>query len=364
MRHLTNFLPELGKVDPDREYVVLVRESFPAIKLEKNIRLERVPEHESSSWLRRIVSDVVEIPRRIRRENFSAIVSLTNFGPIWSPVPHVYFQRNPVYYCPYYLDNIGVRLRLETVLRRKLAVASMMRADVIVTPSQTMGEMIKKLCPETEGRNFKTLYHGFEAGHSAGDAPAQFQEHAAGGGPILFFPSHLGEYKGYRLLFDAIRLLKNRFPQIRLILTIGAEDGEKLFRSYQAHVRRLDIAENVVMIGRVPQDAIWGFYRHSDMMVYPSLCESFGFSMLEAMGEGLPIVAADTGINREICGAAAQYFSPLSPTDCAARVGALLDDVAARNAMRARGAQRVAEFDWGWRRYATEFKSILDGVTL
>jgi len=40
------------------------------------------------------------------------------------------------------------------------------------------------------------------------------------------------------------------------------------------------------------------------------LCESFGFPLVEAMGARLPIVAADTPVNQEVCGKAAIYFPP------------------------------------------------------
>src|SRR2546425_37903 len=122
MRHLTNFLPELGRWDTNREYVVLVRESFPALNITENIRLKRVPDQACTLWVKRISSDVFSLPRRLKREKFSAVVSLTNFGPIWSPVPHILFQRNSTYFCPYYLERIGGRLRLETTTRRWLAV--------------------------------------------------------------------------------------------------------------------------------------------------------------------------------------------------------------------------------------------------
>ena len=37
----------------------------------------------------------------------------------------------------------------------------MKRADLIVTPSNAMAEMIKTMCPETAKINFLTLYHAF-----------------------------------------------------------------------------------------------------------------------------------------------------------------------------------------------------------
>src|SRR2546427_4717347 len=111
MRHLTNFLPELGRWDTNRAYVALVRESFPALDVAENIQLERVPDQACSEWAQRIASDVFALPRRLKREKFSAVGSLTNFGPIWSPGPHILFHRNPIYFCSYYLGSNGVRFK-------------------------------------------------------------------------------------------------------------------------------------------------------------------------------------------------------------------------------------------------------------
>lgn len=364
MRHLTSFLPELGARDPSREYVILVRESFPVLNVAENVRLERVSDQASSGWIKRIAGDVFELPQRLKRENFSAIVSLTNFGPIWSPVPHIFFQRNALYYCPYYLESIGGRAKVETFLRRRLAVASMMRAELIVTPSHTMAEMIREVCPETRSRRFKTLYHGFDINHTYESIEAAQPAAEVDGWPILFFPSHLAEFKGYRLLFDVVALLKQRYPRLKLVLTISQEDNPELIDSYQQQINRLNIAQHIYMIGRVPQNAIWSLYKKSDILVYPSLCESFGFSMLEAMGSNLPIVAADTRINREICETAARYFSPLSAVDCAEQIVSVLENNDTRNLLLSEGSRRLTQTDWSWRKYASNFVAIIEDIKL
>lgn len=364
MRHLTSFLPELGARDPNREYVVLVRESFPNLEVAKNIRLERVSDRASSGWVNRIIGDVFELPQRLRKERFSAVVSLTNFGPIWSPVPHIYFQRNALYYCPYYLESVYGRAKAETLLRRRLAVASMMRAELIVTPSHTMADMIKEVCPETRSRNFGVLYHGFDVNNYYKSTEAAQSTTEIDGWPILFFPSHLAEYKGYRLLFDAVSLLTQRFPRLKLVLTISRDDNPALIYSYQQQIDRLNIAQHVCMIGSVPQAAMWNWYKKSDILVYPSRCESFGFSLLEAMGAGLPIVAADTKINREICETAAMYFSPLSAENCADQIFALLADNEVRDLLLLEGSLRLTRTDWSWRKYASNFVNIIEGLNL
>ena len=43
-------------------------------------------------------------------------------------------------------------------------------------------------------------------------------------------------------------------------------------------------------------------YRDHDVFVFPSVSETFGHPMAEAMSTGLPVVASDTPVNLEICG--------------------------------------------------------------
>ena len=123
----------------------------------------------------------------------------------------------------------------------------------------------------------------------------------------------------------------------------------------------LGLAGHVKFIGRIPQGQIGQLYGGCDVMVYPSLCESFGFSMLEALGHDLPIVASDTDLNREICGKAALYYSPLEASDAARALSEVMD--AERREELARNArERFESFDWSWRRYAREFSQLLDAA--
>ena len=363
MRHITNFLPELGRWDADREYVVQVRESFPALDVAENIRFERVPDRACSTWLKRIAGDVFKLPRRLRREKYSAVVSLTNFGPTWSPVPHIFFQRNALYYCPYYLEKIGGWLKVETALRRRLAVESMKRADLIVTPSHAMGEMIREACPQTQNRRFHTLYHGFAKEALAGPLDEKFaQALASGKGIKLLFPTHAAAHKGFDVLFQMLARLKADGVEFCLFTIIARDDWPEGVETLEHIIRELGLTDHVVFMGRVPQYQMGELYAQCDLMVYPSLCESFGFSMIEAMGYGLPVVAADTAINREMCGEGALYYPPLDAAAGALAIKeALLTDVLPR--LREGGSRRLLSFDWSWRRYAREFVEMIGSVT-
>jgi glycosyltransferase involved in cell wall biosynthesis len=51
-------------------------------------------------------------------------------------------------------------------------------------------------------------------------------------------------------------------------------------------------------------------YRSHDVLVFPSLCESFGLPLVEAAIHGLAIVASDLDFAREVLGRQATFASP------------------------------------------------------
>jgi glycosyltransferase involved in cell wall biosynthesis len=80
--------------------------------------------------------------------------------------------------------------------------------------------------------------------------------------------------------------------------------------------------------------------------VFPSLIESFGHPLLEAMLAGTPILAADIPSFHEIAGDTALYFPPSDPVRLASLVDALRTDPAASRERVARGRARAREFTW------------------
>lgn len=362
MRHLRNFLPALALRDDGVKYVVLVRESVSVPDPGGSVRLERLPDRLARSWVTRMATDIFSVPARLRRERCAAIVSLTNFGPVWSPVPHVLFQRNALYYCRHYLSRIGGRLRAETLLRRRLTLAAMRRATCIVTPSDAMGKMIRDHYPELDDGRMQTLYHGFAMRAFEEPLDAGFARALVAPGAVkLLFPTHAGLHKGFDVLLEILSELRGRGFEFRLFTTIALSDWPTGAESFRNTARVLGVTDRVVFLGRVPEAQMGALYRSCDLMVYPSLCESFGFSMIEAMGHGLPIVAADTRVNRELCADAAVYYPPLDAAAGAAAITQALRSTTLQRLADA-GRARVAAFDWSWDRYARDFSAIVRQV--
>jgi glycosyltransferase involved in cell wall biosynthesis len=79
--------------------------------------------------------------------------------------------------------------------------------------------------------------------------------------------------------------------------------------------------------------------------VSASRAEGFGLPLIEAMSCGVPFIASDIPVFREVGGDAALYFDPDSPEDLADRVR-LVEDIEFRRQTVERGHTQAARFSW------------------
>jgi glycosyltransferase involved in cell wall biosynthesis len=162
----------------------------------------------------------------------------------------------------------------------------------------------------------------------------------------LLFTSLYSEHKNLGTLFRALPQIK---AKCRLITTCDPT-WEKVHnpirqadRALALELERHGLLELTGVLAGAALDQLYG---RADIFVYPSVVESFGHPLLEAMAAGLPVVAADVPVNRELCGEAALYFSPFDDDDCARQLAALMADADARARLSRQALQRVERFQW------------------
>jgi glycosyltransferase involved in cell wall biosynthesis len=304
----------------------------------------------------RFVLDLVAIPVMAKARRFDLIVTLANFGPVWTASPHAVFQRNAVYYSPEYLERVTAVQRAATVIRRRLTVAMMRRASLVITPSWAMADLIRQQCREVANVPFQALPHGvdLEEFSSISDCPPR-----GATDPFTFlYPTKPEVYKGLEVLLDATQLLRKSRRNFRVLVT-AREDGwpRQIATAIEAARLRGDL-EHVEFIGAKSHTAMAALYRSVDAMIYPSLCESFGFPLVEAMAGGTPIVAADLEVNREICGDAALYYAAKDPERCAEAMRRLLEQAHLSEQLARSARERLASGKWTWEQNAIRFHEL------
>ena len=115
---------------------------------------------------------------------------------------------------------------------------------------------------------------------------------AAGDEPLALVVARLGREKNVELALDAVA----RSPGIRLaVVGDGPHRGALEERS-----RREGIAQRVCFVGALPPEKMPDVYASADAFLFPSLTETQGLVLAEAMAAGLPVVAADSDVSRDV----------------------------------------------------------------
>ena len=120
------------------------------------------------------------------------------------------------------------------------------------------------------------------------------------GAMVLGMTSRLSQEKGQHTLLEAVALLKERFPDLFVLLVgdhIFAEDAE-VPRSLRQMADRLGISARVIFTGfrrDVPR-----LYAAMDIFVLATDAEPCGRVLFEAMAMGRPVIGTDNGGTPEI----------------------------------------------------------------
>ncbi len=297
------------------------------------------------------------LPNVIRLSGADILLSAGNVALYSSPVTQILLSRNALYTSSDFLrdlrDRGDYRLWLDTEVKSALARWSVRTADCTVAPSAAFAADLRYWT----GKDVVSIHHGFDHETFFRDRaplPKSVQACIASteGSLRLLFVSHYNYYRNFETLIRAIAILKKKlYPRtVRLLLTckLNSKDNPGNYRAGTAAdlVGQLRLGDEVVELGAVPYSVVHHLYRACDLYVTPAYAETFAHPLVEAMATGLPVIASDLAVHREICGTAAVYFPRFSPETLAERIMEASQSPEQATAMREMGKLRSRDFSW------------------
>jgi len=249
--------------------------------------------------------------------------------------------------------NLSVKQRLDVLLRRYFLYKTLRASHLIIAPSAATRDITRDVHPDLPLDRFRVLPHAFnrELFLSSEDLPLSVSnllpEERSSDTIRLLYVGHILPYKGFRTVLEAIKHLADQGINFKLYLTIARENWPSGFDQWVAEVSRLQLNDHVEILGRIPSKAIGNLYRRCDILWFPSLCETFGWPIIEAMSCSLPIVASDTPLNREMADEAALYYPPFDAFAASQAITRLTLDSAERRHLGEIGQKRAdAHIQW------------------
>ena len=107
----------------------------------------------------------------------------------------------------------------------------------------------------------------------------------------LLYAGRLLEWKGVDIALRAVAQVRQSHPHIRFTIVGDGPAKDRL----AALTRELGLEDIVSWFGWLPQRAVLEHYRTADVLLFPSLRDSGGMVVLEALADGVPVLCTDLG---------------------------------------------------------------------
>ncbi|WP_165069911.1 glycosyltransferase family 4 protein [Paludisphaera rhizosphaerae] len=233
-------------------------------------------------------------------------------------------------------------------LRKNMSEA-LRRADLVLSVSEFNTARLLEALPECAGRiayvpnAADDLF--FEPAPDIDRAGVRYDLGLPAGVPFLLSVANFQPRKNLaRLIRAAATLPEVASGDLALVmLGSGVPEEERALRD---EIARLGDWACVRLPGYRQGEALRAIYAESTALVFPSLCESFGIPVVEAMAQGVPIALADSTALPEIGGAAGWYFNPEDEESIASTLRNLLDHAEDRARLSTIGLQIASRYRW------------------
>jgi glycosyltransferase involved in cell wall biosynthesis len=346
-QRLLRALFDLGS---EHEFVLLYRTP----SLVGTYRQERGVEEVALAGRSILSWDQIAVPKAVRTHGIDLLYNPKYSIPLTAPCPAVWVCHGLDWYVMPWASR-----RIDRLSHRFLVPRYAARAGAIIAVSEITKQHVMQYL-KVPAERVVTVYSGVDDVFRSQPDQSRLRDIRA----KYSLPERFVLYAG------AIYPPKNFTRLVQAYAQVGPErgiplvvaGGENRFLSEREieEPNVLGISEWVRWPGWVEQEDLAGFYSLAEALLLPSLFESCGLPVLEAMAAGTPVVTANRYGTRELAEGAAVLVDPESVESIAAGIRRVLDDSATRAELISAGRERSREFTW--RRCASDTLRVLEQV--
>ncbi|MGB5929631.1 MAG: glycosyltransferase family 1 protein [Cyclobacteriaceae bacterium] len=331
----------LQEIDHENEYFVFVKDDEDSDCLNKtaNFEIVTLPAASYPVW------EQVHLPKAAKKYNLDVLHCTCNTAPLLTSIPMVLTLHDIIY-----LESVRFKgtayQNFGNLYRRYLVTKIVGKCEKVLTVSHFEKEKIVDrlgLNPNKVQVVYNAINRNFRKVEDEAALIRIREEYALPTDFILLFgntapkKNTIGALKAYVSYCEAV---SDPLPMV--ITDIDPQFIEKLLQELKAtHLRK-----NLHLKDYIAFDQLPIVYSMASFFLYPSLRESFGMPILEAMACGTPVITSDTSSMPEVSGGAALLSDPFEPASITEQMVKLHDDEKLRSDLRSKGLARASEFNW------------------
>lgn len=235
------------------------------------------------------------------------------------------------------IDNISEQKYFQNY--RKRQADSFRKSDAVIFLSNHSEKVV---CKELPGITQKTVIsHGLDSIFLLPNKRTyDFNEKIT-----LLYVSPVYTYKHQIEVVKAVKILRE-FTRLNISLKLIGGGNSSAFVQLNNFVNSENNLEFVKIMGLIDYESLLNEYSCADIFIFASSCETFGITILEAMGRRLPIACSNRSGLSEILKDAGVYFDPYDPESIAKAVYKLIKDIELRKILGEKAYQYSLDYTW------------------
>lgn len=339
-------IQNLQKIDTKNEYVIFVKPDEDTSCLEEtpNFKIVELGGGPYPTW------EQFALPRAARKEGCDILHCTSNTAPINTKIPLVITLHDIIY-----LESISIfkkggtwYQKMGNMYRRYVVPKNAKKSKKIITVSNFEKNRIKSFFGyPPEDNRLVAVYNGvseyfqpikdkteLQRVKELYNLPDEFIFFLGNTDPKKNTPNVLKAYS------DFIKQSDKKIPLVML------DFGAKYLEGILADIGDKDLMDHIMLTGYIKNTDLPAIYNLCTLFLYPSLRESFGIPILEAMRSGSPVITSDTSSMPEISGGKAHIVDPYKPEEITEGIIKIIGDDKYRKKLIKDGLEQAKKFSW------------------
>lgn len=329
---------ELQKIDKENEYFIFVAPGKDrCLQSTENMHIIELHCPTYPLW------EQVALPYAVRRIAPDLLHCTSNTAPFYCPSPLVLTLHDIIYLEKRHSSSLSWYQEMGWYYRRLVVPRILSKCKKIITVSHFERQRILEALHLPE-EQLVAVYNGFNTHFCVQPKAPSITGKYVETEEYLLFLGNTDPKKNTPRVLKAYSEYLKRSAHKRLLLIADLKE--------EAIDRMLE-EENIPEIksflrfpGYIANTDLPALYRGAFAFLYPSLRESFGIPMLEAMACGTPVIAGNTSAMPEVAGEGALLVDPLQPAAIVEKLLQLESDELFYQSQVEYGLRRSQEFSW------------------
>ena len=331
----------LQQLDTENEYFIFVNdtEDPSAIKETSNFKIVPLPPLPYPIWEQK------SLARAIKTYQLDILHCTSNTAPVSCSIPLLITLHDIIY-----LEKINLKegtwyQRLGNIYRRWNVPKVVKKAAMIFTVSHFEQKRIVQHFG-LDNDEVQVIYNGVAGHFKIEDAQKQEAIRLKYNLPqsFLLFLGNTDPKKNLRGVLKSLAILEEKgfdYPDL-----VMPDFGKEVLITMLDEIKAPHLISKIHLTGYIPNEDLPAIYSQAKVFLYPSLRESFGLPILEAMACGCPVITSNTSSMPEVAGDAAIIIDPFDPASISEAIEKTLSDSASRNMLIQKGFLRPPLFDY------------------